>query len=64
MVRTFRFAVCNVLGKLLDRIMKSQLALFRWWETHGYEKVFEQYFACDGEINVYHGNCNTKIPDE
>jgi lipopolysaccharide biosynthesis glycosyltransferase len=36
--------------------------LCTWWGKHGYEDVFDQYYKCDGEINVYHGNCNTEIP--
>ncbi|XP_013771979.1 xyloside xylosyltransferase 1-like [Limulus polyphemus] len=37
--------------------------LCHWWKDHGYEDVFEDYNQCDGEINLYHGNCNTQIPD-
>ena len=33
-----------------------------WWRDNGYKDVFEQYFRCDGHINIYHGNCNTEIP--
>lgn len=33
-----------------------------WWKDKGYESVFDQYYNCDGHINIYHGNCNTKIP--
>ena len=36
--------------------------LCRWWEGNGYKDVFESYFRCDGDIMVYHGNCNTPIP--
>ena len=38
--------------------------LCQWWKNHGYEAVFDQYFKCDGKINIYHGNCNTPIPVE
>jgi len=36
--------------------------LCRWWEENGYKDVFELYHRCDGDIMVYHGNCNTPIP--
>jgi len=36
--------------------------LCRWWEDKGYKDVFESYYRCDGDIMVYHGNCNTPIP--
>ena len=36
--------------------------LCRWWEENGYKDVFESYHRCDGDIMVYHGNCNTPIP--
>lgn len=32
------------------------------WRNRGYDEVFDQYFSCDGYINIYHGNCNTSIP--
>nr|XP_060622676.1 xyloside xylosyltransferase 1 [Anolis sagrei ordinatus] len=39
--------------------------LCTWWRLHGYEGVFEQYFRCDqGPVKLYHGNCNTPIPQE
>ena len=37
--------------------------LCTWWRDHGYKDVFEQYFYCHGKIHIYHGNCNTPIPD-
>ncbi|XP_002738549.1 uncharacterized protein LOC100375634 [Saccoglossus kowalevskii] len=37
--------------------------LCTWWKDKGYEGVFDLYFSCPGEINIYHGNCNTPIPD-
>ncbi|EDV27122.1 uncharacterized protein TRIADDRAFT_50070 [Trichoplax adhaerens] len=37
--------------------------LCTYWRDHGYKDVFDLYFKCDGKINVYHGNCNTPIPD-
>lgn len=36
--------------------------LCRWWGEHGYEQVFDEYFRCDQEVKIYHGNCNTDIP--
>ena len=36
--------------------------LCTWWRDNGYRDVFDQYFTCDGHINIYHGNCNTDIP--
>lgn len=36
--------------------------LCTWWGKHGYEEVLDLYYKCDGDINVYHGNCNTEIP--
>jgi len=36
--------------------------LCTWWRDHGYGQVFDQYFQCEGHINIYHGNCNTPIP--
>ncbi|KAL3862296.1 hypothetical protein ACJMK2_008275 [Sinanodonta woodiana] len=36
--------------------------LCQWWKNHGYESVFDLYFKCEGQINIYHGNCNTPIP--
>ncbi|WAR15024.1 XXLT1-like protein [Mya arenaria] len=36
--------------------------LCTWWRDHGYADVFDQYFKCEGHINIYHGNCNTEIP--
>ncbi|XP_050413843.1 xyloside xylosyltransferase 1 isoform X1 [Patella vulgata] len=34
-----------------------------WWRDNGYKEVFDLYFKCEGKINIYHGNCNTPIPD-
>ncbi|RNA37042.1 xyloside xylosyltransferase 1 [Brachionus plicatilis] len=36
--------------------------LCRWWGEHGYGDVIDEYYKCDGEIFVYHGNCNTPLP--
>ena len=37
--------------------------LCRWFETHGYEDSFDAYHRCDGDIYIYHGNCNSTLPD-
>ena len=36
--------------------------LCEWWRHHGYAEVFDEYFTCKGQINIYHGNCNTPFP--
>lgn len=36
--------------------------LCRWWGSHGYADIIDEYYKCDGPINIYHGNCNTPIP--
>lgn len=38
--------------------------LCTWWHDHGYESVFEEYHKCEGKVNLYHGNCNTPIPQD
>ncbi|KAF7664260.1 hypothetical protein LDENG_00182230 [Lucifuga dentata] len=38
--------------------------LCTWWRDHGYGDVFQAYFRCDGPIYIYHGNCNSAIPDD
>lgn len=38
--------------------------LCRWWEGHGYRNVFEEYHRCEGTVQLYHGNCNTPIPQD
>ncbi|XP_029905760.1 xyloside xylosyltransferase 1 [Myripristis murdjan] len=38
--------------------------LCTWWRDHGYGDVFQLYYRCDGPIYIYHGNCNTPIPDD
>lgn len=35
-----------------------------WWRGHGYQAVFDLYFACSFELKVIHGNCKTPIPDD
>ena len=36
--------------------------LCKWWNEHGYADIFDEYYKCDGKVNIYHGNCNTHIP--
>ncbi|XP_078267035.1 xyloside xylosyltransferase 1 isoform X2 [Rhinoraja longicauda] len=38
--------------------------LCTWWRDHGYSDVFDLYFKCEGKVRIYHGNCNTPIPDD
>jgi xylosyl alpha-1,3-xylosyltransferase len=45
----------------LDCIWNRQLCT--WWKEHGYSNIFDTYFHCEGKIRIYHGNCNTRIPE-
>lgn len=45
----------------LDCAYNRQLCT--WWKDHGYSDVFDTFFHCEGRIRVYHGNCNTRIPE-
>ncbi|XP_038672097.1 xyloside xylosyltransferase 1 isoform X1 [Scyliorhinus canicula] len=47
---------------ILDCTSNRQLCT--WWRDHGYDEVFDLYFKCDGQVKIYHGNCNTPIPDD
>ncbi|XP_059197595.1 xyloside xylosyltransferase 1 [Centropristis striata] len=38
--------------------------LCTWWRDHGYGDVFQMYYRCDGLVYIYHGNCNSPIPDD
>ncbi|KAK6314323.1 xyloside xylosyltransferase 1 [Coregonus clupeaformis] len=38
--------------------------LCTWWREHGYGDVFQLYYHCDGPVYIFHGNCNTPIPDD
>ena len=38
--------------------------LCTWWRDHGYAEVFNLYHNCSETIHVYHGNCETKMPNE
>ncbi|XP_029988870.1 xyloside xylosyltransferase 1-like [Sphaeramia orbicularis] len=38
--------------------------LCTWWRDHGYGDVFQLYYHCDEPVYIYHGNCNSPIPDD
>ncbi|XP_018422808.1 PREDICTED: xyloside xylosyltransferase 1 [Nanorana parkeri] len=38
--------------------------LCTWWKDHGYADIFDQYYKCESHIKIYHGNCNTPIPED
>lgn len=38
--------------------------LCTWWRDHGYGDVFQLYYHCSGPVYIYHGNCNSPIPDD
>uniref|UniRef100_A0AAV2KU24 Xyloside xylosyltransferase 1 n=2 Tax=Knipowitschia caucasica TaxID=637954 RepID=A0AAV2KU24_KNICA len=38
--------------------------LCTWWRDHGYTDVFHMYYHCEGPVYIYHGNCNTPIPND
>ncbi|XP_032382945.1 xyloside xylosyltransferase 1 [Etheostoma spectabile] len=38
--------------------------LCTWWRDHGYGDVFQMYYRCVGHVYIYHGNCNSPIPDD
>ncbi|XP_028350505.1 xyloside xylosyltransferase 1 [Physeter macrocephalus] len=46
---------------VLDCTWNRQLCT--WWRDHGYRDVFDAYFRCEGHVRIYHGNCNTPIPE-
>ncbi|XP_059866896.1 xyloside xylosyltransferase 1 [Delphinus delphis] len=46
---------------VLDCTWNRQLCT--WWRDHGYSDVFDAYFRCEGHVRIYHGNCNTPIPE-
>ena len=37
--------------------------LCRWFESHGYYEQFDAFHNCHGDINIYHGNCNSTLPE-
>lgn len=46
----------------LDCVWNRQLC--QWWKGKGYDDIFDKYFVCNGDIKIWHGNCNTPFPDE
>ncbi|KAF2359327.1 Glycosyl transferase family 8 [Trinorchestia longiramus] len=38
--------------------------LCQWWRNQGYAQVFDKYFACEGRVKMYHGNCGSVIPEK
>lgn len=38
--------------------------LCTWWRDRGYADVFANYSECHSETKLWHGNCNTPIPDD
>ena len=38
--------------------------LCTWWRDRGYADVFGYHSKCDSETKLWHGNCNTPIPDD
>lgn len=38
--------------------------LCTWWRDRGYADVFANYSRCDSKTKLWHGNCNTPIPDD
>ena len=37
--------------------------LCRWFESHGYYEQFDSFHMCQGDINIFHGNCNSTLPE-
>ncbi|CAH2247885.1 xyloside xylosyltransferase 1 [Pelobates cultripes] len=38
--------------------------LCTWWKDHGYADIFDEYYKCESHIKIFHGNCNTPIPED
>ncbi|XP_020294117.1 xyloside xylosyltransferase 1 [Pseudomyrmex gracilis] len=38
--------------------------LCTWWRDRGYADIFANYSECNSETKLWHGNCNTPIPDD
>lgn len=45
---------------ILPCIWNRQLCT--WWKDHGYADIFDHYYTCEGDVKIWHGNCNTPIP--
>ena len=37
--------------------------LCTWWKDKGHEAHFHLYYDCEDPIKIWHGNCNTPIPN-
>ncbi|CAA9994074.1 unnamed protein product [Nesidiocoris tenuis] len=46
---------------LLDCGWNRQLCT--WWRDHGYQENFHKFATCPSKTKIYHGNCNSHIPD-
>ncbi|CAN7938161.1 unnamed protein product [Ixodes hexagonus] len=33
-----------------------------WLKYHGYARVFDDYYRCDGRVDIQHANCNSSMP--
>ncbi|XP_014231341.1 xyloside xylosyltransferase 1 [Trichogramma pretiosum] len=38
--------------------------LCTWWKDRGYSDVFANYSRCNSDTKLWHGNCNTPIPND
>ncbi|XP_024882191.1 xyloside xylosyltransferase 1, partial [Temnothorax curvispinosus] len=38
--------------------------LCTWWRNRGYADIFANYSECHSETKLWHGNCNTPMPDD
>lgn len=45
----------------MDCVWNRQLCT--WWKEHGYSDIFDTFFQCEGRIHLYHGNCNSRVPE-
>nr|XP_039249071.1 xyloside xylosyltransferase 1-like [Styela clava] len=59
------FTLMNIehpeLFHILDCTWNRQLC--QWWKTHGYQDIFDRYFMCDGDVKIWHANCDTPFPE-
>ena len=37
--------------------------LCQWWKSKGYDDIFDKFYECKGVVSLYHGNCNSQIPN-
>ncbi|RXG71883.1 Xyloside xylosyltransferase 1 [Armadillidium vulgare] len=38
--------------------------LCKWWNNTLYHDVFNEYFKCEGDVKILHGNCQSNIPED